>query len=280
MGRGNLVVRIVCRAVPILEVVCFVNVSAGAALGDHRTIAKPPLRVGEIYPTDPPPLASLEGVLGTKPVPADLDLYVRSFARVAFEPEDYDRYPWIVRFKQRVFIGLKEKVETRHHQLLQRVVEDRSLITGLKFHVIQPSHDFSDTSLDIIVYVSDHYVAGDERTRTYCAMWSLRLDVDGVLLHQQIVLSTAMQGDALTECFYEDISQALGIYGDNALSEERMYRDQVENGQWPSPTWHDVIMLRTLYGRRIRPGMHEDQAMPLVRVIIAELLEELNAVAE
>ena len=47
-----------------------------------------------------------------------------------------------------------------------------------------------------------------------------------------------------------------------------------------SPTWHDVIMLRTLYDRRIKPGMHEDQAMPIVRVIIAELLEELNAPVE
>ena len=47
-----------------------------------------------------------------------------------------------------------------------------------------------------------------------------------------------------------------------------------------SPTWHDVIMLRTLYDRRIKPGMHEDQALPIVRVIIAELLEELNAPVE
>lgn len=80
--------------------------------------------------------------------------------------------------------------------------------------------------------------------------------------------------------FYEDISQALGLYGDNALVKESMYRSQAENHLWPKRTWHDVIMLRTLYDRRIFPGMHEDQAMPIVRVIIAELLDELNAAVE
>ncbi len=84
----------------------------------------------------------------------------------------------------------------------------------------------------------------------------------------------------MLECFYEDISQALGASNDLALTEASMYRSEVENGQWPSPTWHDVIMLRTLYDRRIKPGMHEDQAMPIVREIIRELLEELSASAE
>ena len=59
-----------------------------------------------------------------------------------------------------------------------------------------------------------------------------------------------------------------------------MYRSEAENANWRSLTWHNVIMLRTLYDRRIKPGMPEDQAMPIVRVIIAELLAELNAVAE
>ena len=86
--------------------------------------------------------------------------------------------------------------------------------------------------------------------------------------------------DYLWACFHEDVSQAMGLFGDLAESEESMFRSEAENDKWPTFTWHDVIMLRTLYDQRIKPGMPEDQAMPIVRVIIAELLAELNAPAE
>lgn len=93
-------------------------------------------------------------------------------------------------------------------------------------------------------------------------------------------MSSVLANEDLRECFYEEISHSLGFYGYGALTEESMYRSDVENGLWTSPTWHDVIIMRTLYDRRIRPGKHEKNVMPLVRVIIAELLEELNASAE
>jgi hypothetical protein len=148
----------------------------------------------------------------------------------------------------------------------------------MPFRLDDPRDKADGISLGITIIVTDRYVTAEQKL--YCAGLVPFMKFDGGLLIQEIVLSTGFQGDVLTECFYEDVSQALGMGGDNALTEESMYRSEMENGQWPKPTWHDVIMLRTLYDQRIRPGMHESQAMPMVRVIIGKLLEELNAVAE
>ena len=58
------------------------GLSEDAAVADFLT---PPDSIGTAYDTNPPPLASLaslaslKGVLGSKPSQADLDLYVRSW---------------------------------------------------------------------------------------------------------------------------------------------------------------------------------------------------------
>ena len=241
----------------------------------------PPDSIGTAYDTNPPPLASLaslaslKGVLGSKPSQADLDLYVRSFARIAFEPEGDEKYPWILKWTKQVQVRVGGEVKNEHNNLLEQVVEDLSLITGLPFGVNNPPHEITGLAPGIYILINDH--------RNYKRVCGLALTVmrtDGSLDLQPMIVSTNIGGDSFIGCFYEDISQALGLYGDNALAKESMYRSAAENKLWRRPTWHDVIMLRTLYDRRIKAGMPEDQAMPIVRVIIAELLEELNAVAE
>jgi hypothetical protein len=282
--------RVNCDCGSVLEkaVICFaaslaialiVATTAAAqsdsSLFDMSQLAPPPKSVGIAYETNPPPLESLTGILGTRPSRDGLDLFVSSFARVVFEPENSQRYPWIVKWKRGVRINLIGDVETRHHELLEQVVGDLTNITGLPMRIIdRPERLFG---APILIHVRGDL---DTFRDGACGLAKPIVYTDGGLLNQQMVVSTAVRGDSLVGCFYEDISQALGLYGDNALAEESMYRSQAENKLWQKPTWHDVIMLRTLYDRRIKPGMHEDQAMPLVRVIIAELLEELNASVE
>ncbi len=237
--------------------------------------APEPTAVGIAYDTNPPPLASLMRILGTRPGRDTLELYVRSFSRVVFEPECCARYPWITKWNRSILVKLKGEVELRHHKLLQQVVGDLSLVTGMPFDIIQPSDRISDLALDIVINVYDRRLV--EEDTWFCGLTRPIIDVDGVLLHIEMGFPANTHGDNLIGCFYEDISQSLGMSGDNALTEESMYRSEAENNNWYRLTWHDVIILRTLYDRRINPGMHEDQAIPIVRVIIAELLEELNA---
>lgn len=259
--------RLAVTIFTLLAIASLVAKAADESTEGPRQIP-PPQRVGEAYQAYPPPLASLKNILGPKPSLNDLDLYVSSFAQIVFEtekPRQNPRYPWIMKWAEHLDIFFEGDVELRHKKLLERVSGDLFDITGLP---ISPARFNGNLRITI---------TDDFGELPYCYLLVPHIHDDGSLYVYDMVVSPLLRGDQLLECFYEDISQALGAGNDLALTEVSMYRSETENGQWPSPTWHDVIMLRTLYDRRIKPGMHEDQAMPLVREIIAELLQELNA---
>lgn len=46
-----------------------------------------------------------------------------------------------------------------------------------------------------------------------------------------------------------------------------MFNDQT-NGIVTALTWHDAIILRTLYRRRPNPGTLRDKAVPMIRDLI------------
>ena len=274
LGRFNIFLRVALTII-LLLVAESSTVSGTDHIGD---IAAPPSSVGYAYDTSPSPLSSLNGILGTKPSLDDLNLYILSFARVVFEPENHNRYPWILMWPERVEIRLRGKIEPRHSDLLQQVVGDLSRITGMPFVVDGPSDDLLNKPFGINILVTDEYVTVDDDS--YCMGERPGVSFNGEIFKQELIVSTAVQGDSLSGCFYEDISQALGFYGDEAVTNESMYRSESEIDNWISLTWHDVIILRTLYDKRLKPGMHLSQALPIVRVIIGELLEELNTPAE
>ena len=262
--------RLAATVFTLLAIASVVAEAADESTEGPRQIP-PPQRVGEAYQAYPPPLASLENILGPKPSLNELDLYVRSFAQIIFEtdkPKRWLKYPWIMKWAEPVQIFFEGDAEPRHRELLAQVVGDLSDITGL---LIVTGRFAGNLLIAITSEPSD---------QPFCILLEPYVRDDASLLTYTMVASPLLDGDLLLECFYEDISQALGVGSDLALTEVSMYRDQAENDQWPRPTWHDVIIMRTLYDRRILPGMHEDQAMPIVREIIAELLEELNAMAE
>lgn len=154
-GRGYRVPRTARSTVLGLLVAGLVGLIADPALGNHKLIAERPWSVGAVYPTDPPPLASLKGVLGEKPSPDNLDLYVRSFARVIFEPRNHRRYPWILKWSKPVKVGLKRNPKNRHVVLLPRVVEDLERITGL------PMEATAIAPFDISIEVSNMAIRHD-----------------------------------------------------------------------------------------------------------------------
>lgn len=157
--------------------------------------ASPPESVGTAYETSPLPLASLDGILGTKPTLDDLQLYVKSFARIAFEREHYQRYPWIRKWAELVPIKVAGEIEAQHDDLLQRVVGDLSLVTGLPFGVDNLPDEVTAIYPGVYVFVSDIYI--DRSPRGYCFGTLSNAREDGSLIFQGIVVSTNIQGDAL-----------------------------------------------------------------------------------
>lgn len=98
---------------------------------------------------------------------------------------------------------------------------------------------------------------------------------DGSLYRGSILIAPKYQGGDLIKCLTEEFSQVLGPRNDVDIVPESIWRP-LEKKTFERLTWHDAVILRTLYDARLKPGMHRDQAMPLVRQIIREVLEDIN----
>lgn len=69
-------------------------------------------------------------------------------------------------------------------------------------------------------------------------------------------------------CFQEEISQSFGLFNDDPTVRPSIFNDDDE---FALLTRHDEYLLRILYDRRLRVGMTEEEAMPIVHRIIRGL---------
>lgn len=85
-------------------------------------------------------------------------------------------------------------------------------------------------------------------------------------------------GPAMLEgCMIEEVTQGLGIPGyidsaDGGIAES-IFNDRIG---WTDLTPVDKIIIKTLYDPRLKPGMNREQAMPIVRRVIAAKLREAS----
>ncbi|WP_128253608.1 DUF2927 domain-containing protein [Falsirhodobacter deserti] len=70
-------------------------------------------------------------------------------------------------------------------------------------------------------------------------------------------------------CLHEEIAQAMGLQNDSPRARPSVFNDDEE---FALLTGMDEQMLRMLYDPRLRPGMTEDEARPLVQTIAAQLV--------
>lgn len=71
-----------------------------------------------------------------------------------------------------------------------------------------------------------------------------------------------------TACIEEELSQLMGLPNDHPRARPSIFNDDQE---FQNLTRHDEMLLRILYDSRLRPGLTEDEAMPLVDRIAGEL---------
>jgi hypothetical protein len=69
-------------------------------------------------------------------------------------------------------------------------------------------------------------------------------------------------------CYHEELAQGLGLPNDSDDARPSIFNDTEE---FALLTTHDELLLRILYDSRLRPGMKETEARPIVRRIASEL---------
>lgn len=81
-------------------------------------------------------------------------------------------------------------------------------------------------------------------------------------------------------CIVQEMTQALGLTGDLDHPSLRRSRSDTAFASYdgsPVLTDHDIALIRILYDPRLRSGMRRDQAMPIVRRIVAEMEAQQEA---
>lgn len=70
-------------------------------------------------------------------------------------------------------------------------------------------------------------------------------------------------------CIHEELAQGMGLANDSPAARPSIFNDDEE---FALLTPHDALLLKILYDRRLRPGMVEAEARPIVETIAAELM--------
>ena len=106
---------------------------------------------------------------------------------------------------------------------------------------------------------------------TYCLAFATDPQGDGTYAHAIAVIRAEHPDLLRTSCIQEELAQGLGLSNDYALARPSIFNDDEEFGLL---TRHDELLLKMLYDRRLRPGMAEAEARPIVEQIAAELMAQ------
>jgi len=104
---------------------------------------------------------------------------------------------------------------------------------------------------------------------TYCLAFATDPEGDGSY-DQAVAVIRAEHPDLLrASCIHEEVAQGLGLSNDYALARPSIFNDDEE---FAFLTRHDELLLKMLYDPRLRPGMTEMEARPIVERIAHELM--------
>ncbi|HUS53238.1 MAG TPA: DUF2927 domain-containing protein [Thermohalobaculum sp.] len=102
-----------------------------------------------------------------------------------------------------------------------------------------------------------------------CVANNLFSHEDNDLIIAALIVIGSETTDLLRQaCLHEEIVQGLGLANDHPDVRPSIFND---DGEFALLTEHDEHLLRILYDPRLKPGMAADQAMPIVRQIVAEI---------
>ncbi|MCB1395117.1 MAG: DUF2927 domain-containing protein, partial [Rhodobacteraceae bacterium] len=104
---------------------------------------------------------------------------------------------------------------------------------------------------------------------TFCLV--MAFSRDGSAAYSEAVAIIRAEHPDLTRlaCYHEELTQGLGLASDSDRARPSIFNDDQE---FALLTDHDLLLLRIHYDPRLRPGMTEATARPLIFTIASELV--------
>ncbi|SCX95911.1 DUF2927 domain-containing protein [Paracoccus tibetensis] len=116
---------------------------------------------------------------------------------------------------------------------------------------------------------SDLAVLTDLPPAIACTVFAYSEGANPVYARAVAVIRAELPRLLRNSCIHEELAQGMGLANDSPAARPSIFNDDEE---FALLTRHDELLLRILYDRRLRPGMSEAEALPIVRRIAAELL--------
>ncbi|MFN3955245.1 MAG: DUF2927 domain-containing protein [Pararhodobacter sp.] len=109
----------------------------------------------------------------------------------------------------------------------------------------------------------------DMPRETFCL--ALAFSRDGTAAYTEAVAIIRAEHPSLTRlaCYHEELAQGLGLANDSPRARPSVFNDDQE---FALLTRHDLLLLRLHHDPRLRPGMREAEARPIVLQIASELV--------
>ncbi|MEQ8710278.1 MAG: hypothetical protein RIC36_14920 [Rhodospirillales bacterium] len=235
-----------------------------------------PTMLGSSLPTPSGALRDIPGLGGTKPAAtqASVTRHAMAFEMMAFNfSYKGEVYP-LAHLRKRnspvayVFTGDRIGRTVRAVNPLMQML---SLLSGVPARRVLPVK-----VANFVIYTGPSPKTG---SRDYCIGASDIFEQDGVI--RRTTIHAGPEVAAFDDCVRGHLIRSFGLSHHQDLLPESLFWlvDPSVPSRLPEVTgltWSDAVILRTLYDERLKPGMHRDAAMPVARVIIAELLADLN----
>lgn len=206
---------------------------------------------------------------GTKPTADDLDVLTDRFKRIALVWEIGGHYPYITKWRGHVPVYVKgsdrlsDEVITFLWQL--------QAITNLSLQVHRVNEPLKEITPPFI-YIEEGKTHPTDAGR-HC-FGGLRMNEKTGEIFAASIAINPHPDISMRRCVREELAQALGARNDHPGWPDSIFNDS--NTTDETLSWADAVILRALYDQRILIGMHRDDAMPIARQVISEILAEIN----
>ena len=105
--------------------------------------------------------------------------------------------------------------------------------------------------------------------QNYCTVFAYSLGPSPLYSEAVAIIRAELPPRLRSSCIHEELAQGMGLANDSPESRPSIFNDDEE---FALLTLHDELLLRILYDRRLRPGMTEAEARPIVETIASELI--------
>lgn len=104
--------------------------------------------------------------------------------------------------------------------------------------------------------------------QTYCTVFAYSPGAGAAYSNAVAVIRAELPDHLRLSCIHEELAQGMGLANDSPAARPSIFNDDEE---FAFLTTHDERLLKMLYDPRLRPGMTEAEARPIVARIAAEL---------